>query len=88
VPRANRATDSHTHKGVVSLVMLIAHAVARRILAALVSPGWTTMAQFGLESKGNDGSRQDDAPLPRATAVGYRSQVAGHGMGIASLLAI
>jgi hypothetical protein len=30
--------------------MLIAHAVARRILAALVSPGWTTMAQFGLES--------------------------------------
>jgi hypothetical protein len=46
------------------------------------------MAQFGLESYGNDGSRQDDAHLPRAIAIGCRSQVAGYGMGIASLLAI
>ena len=43
---ANRATDSHTHKGVVSLVILIAHALTRRILAALISPGRATMAPF------------------------------------------
>jgi hypothetical protein len=64
---ANRPTDSHTHKGVVSLVMLIAHSVKRRILAALVSPGRTTMMQFTLEYQGNGGSRQDDAPrTPRS----------------------
>jgi len=28
--------------------MLIAHALERRILTALISPGWATMAQFRL----------------------------------------
>ena len=58
---ANRATDSHTHKGVVSLVILIAHVLKRRILAALISPAGATMMQFALELQGNGGSRQDDA---------------------------
>lgn len=35
---ANKATDSHTHKGVVSLVMLIAHAVTRRIAGSAGFP--------------------------------------------------
>jgi len=35
--------------------MLIAHGVKRRILAALVSPGRTTMAQFASLLKGNGG---------------------------------
>jgi hypothetical protein len=50
---ANRPTDSHTHKGVVSLVILIAHVLKRRILAALISPGRATMAQFASLLKGN-----------------------------------
>jgi hypothetical protein len=68
--------------------MLIAHAVTRRILAALVSPAGRQWRNSGSNRKENDGSRQDDAHLPRAIAIGCRSQVADHGMGIASLLAI
>jgi hypothetical protein len=46
--------------------MLIAHAVTRRILAALVSPAGRQWRNFGLESQGNAGSRQDDARPRRA----------------------
>ena len=57
---ANRPTDSHTHKGVVSLVMLIAHGVKRRIWQR-----WFPRLDdhdADPEYQGNGGSRQDDAP--------------------------
>ena len=83
---ANRATDSHTHKGVVSLVILIAHVrQSAAILAALVSPGRATMAQFGSQLKGNGAARVRMTHIcRRAIRRACAGQVAVHGTEIAS----
>jgi hypothetical protein len=46
-PIASSATDSHTQRGVVSLLIPIAHVLKRRFLGGTDFPGRATMPQAG-----------------------------------------